>query len=175
MKQTVYRYGLYSVITVLVLSAINLFILDKVLDFAAQEIAGYLTILLAMIFVFFGIKQYRDHFNNGYLSFGQGLKLGLLMVLIPSLAFGLFDLLYTQVLNPGWADTYYNYEKQQLIQSTAPDKLAGRLKEMKGQKELWSSPVFEFGLMFLTVFVIGFLVTIISSLSLMRKRKTVFA
>jgi hypothetical protein len=47
--------------------------------------------LLAMVFVFLGIRHFRDHENEGMLTFGQGLKIGVLIVLIPAVAFGLFD------------------------------------------------------------------------------------
>ena len=106
MKPTVFRYGLYSVIALVAISAIDLFVVAKYASYQLQEISGYLTMLLSMIFVFLGIRHYRDQYNNGQLSFGQGLKIGLLIVIIPSVAFGLFDLLYTRVINPDWFETY---------------------------------------------------------------------
>jgi len=171
MKPTVYRYGLYSVIALVVLSAIDLFVLAKFTSFATQEITGYLTMLLSMIFVFLGIRYYRDHYNNGQLSFGKGLKIGLLIVLIPSVAFGLFDLLYTRVLNPGWFDTYYAHQLDEIRKAYPAERAAEKIKTMEQQKEMFSNPIFEFLLMAATVFIIGFIVSIISSLTLMRKSK----
>ena len=171
MKRTVYRYGFYSVLMLIGLSAIHLFILNKILDFGTQEVIGYLTMLLSMVFVFLGIRYYRNKVNNGYLSFGQGLKIGTLIVLIPAVAFGLFDLLYTQVIDPSWGETYYEYQKQKVMASMPADQVNEKLQDLQKEKEMWSNPVILFLLMTVTVFIIGFIVTIISTLTLMKKKK----
>src|SRR5262245_32135076 len=135
MKSTVFRFGLYSVIAIVALSAIEMFVIEPNVSFGSSEIAGYLIMLISMIFVFIGIKYYRDKENNGMLTFGQGLKVGVLIVLIPSVAFGLFDLLYTKVINPGWMDNYYNNKVEIIKKTTSPEKLAARLKDLQASKE----------------------------------------
>ncbi|MGZ5220018.1 MAG: DUF4199 domain-containing protein [Chitinophagaceae bacterium] len=109
MKLTIIRYGIYAASAIVILSAIHFFILLPNSSYETAEIAGYLTMILSMIFVFAGIRHYRDNVNDGYLSFTQGLKVGALIVLIPAVAFALFDILYTKVLNPSWGDAYLNY------------------------------------------------------------------
>ncbi|MGZ5190830.1 MAG: DUF4199 domain-containing protein, partial [Flavisolibacter sp.] len=104
MKQTALRYGMYSILVILILSCVHFFILMKILTYGQMEVAGYLTMLLSMIFVYFGLRYYRDEKNNGVLTFGQGLKLGSLIVLFPSIFFGIFDVLYIKVINPGWVN-----------------------------------------------------------------------
>jgi len=173
MKSTVFRYGIYSVIAIVSLSAIEMFIIEPNTNFSTSEIAGYLIMLISMIFVFIGIKHYRDHVNNGSLTFGQGLKVGILIVLIPSVAFGLFDLLYTKVINPGWMENYYAKMLENIKKTTAPEKLDATLKSLQANKELFSNPIMEFLLMALTVFIIGFIVTIISSLTLRRNKPAI--
>lgn len=174
MKPTVLRYGIFATIAIVTLSAIHFFIVVPNASWANAEVAGYLTMLLSMVFVFAGIKHYRDKVNNGFLSFGQGLKIGALIVLIPAVAFGLFDLLYTEVINPEWLDEYYKTMTEKLKTSTAPEKLDAALSKMQREKEMFSNPIFQFLLMALTVFIIGFIVTIISSLTL-RRNKTAAA
>jgi hypothetical protein len=85
------------------------------------EIAGHLSIFISMIFVFMGIKHYRDSMNGGKLNFAQGLKVGTLIILIPAIAFGLLDIVYT---------------------------------EFKAQREMFSSPILQFMIMPMTVFVL---------------------
>jgi hypothetical protein len=174
MKPTIFRYGLYGVIIIVASGLIQFFIFPKC-NFEVQEVIGYLTILLSMIFVFLGIRYYRNHINGGLLSFGQGLKIGTLIVLIPSVCFGLFDLFYAKVLNPDWQNDYLNHYVEKLKKTTPPDQLQPKLDALHSQMEMFSNPVMEFLLMFATVFIIGFIVTIISSLTLMRKRKIVAA
>jgi len=171
MKKTVFRYGMYATLLIVAVSAFNMFVLVKIAGQAGQELAGYLTMLLSMIFVFLGIRHYRDHENGGKLSFGEGLKVGVLIVLIPSVFFGLFDLLYTKVINPGWMQDYYSKYIEKIKAGTAPDKLEAALKAANEQKEMFSNPLIEFLLMALTVFMIGFVVTIIASLTLRKQAK----
>lgn len=173
MKSTVYRYGIYATLTIVALSW-GVFFLLKNVGQSLQELAGYLTILLAMIFIFLGIRHFRDRVNGGYLSFSQGLKIGVLIVLIPAVAFGLFDILYTEVLNPTWKEDYYTKYIDDLRKSVAADKLDAAIKKAEKEKEMFSNPVFQFLLMGGTVFIIGFIVAIISSLTL-RRSKTVTA
>jgi hypothetical protein len=173
MKSTVYRYGIYATLTIVGLSW-GVFFLLKNLGQGLQEAAGYLSILLAMIFIFLGIRHFRDRVNGGYLSFGQGLKIGVLIVLIPTVAFGLFDILYTEVLNPTWKEDYYSKYIEDLRKSVAADKLDAAIKKAEKEKKMFSNPVFQFLLMGGTVFIIGFIVAIISSLTL-RRSKTAIA
>lgn len=171
MKKTVLRYGLYATILLVVLGMIDYFVLAKLAGFAVQEVAGYLTMILSMIFVFMGIRHYRDKENGGRLSFGQGLKVGILIILIPSICFGLFDILYTEVINPGWMQEYYAKYMEQIRAHTAPDQLAAALEKANKEREMFSNPFMQFLLMSLTVFIIGFIVTIISALALRRKKE----
>jgi Protein of unknown function (DUF4199) len=173
MQKIVLRYGLYATLFIVAMSALEFFILNDLLSDTLQEVAGYLTMLLSMVFVFFGLKQYRDKYNNGRLSFGQGMKIGILIVLIPSVAFGLFDLLYTEVLHPGWVDEYYANYIAKLKASTPPGQLEEALQKANAQKEMFSNPWMQFLLMSATVFIIGLIVTIIASLTLRRSRPAI--
>jgi hypothetical protein len=170
MKPVIFRYGLYGVL-VIVLSGIIQFIVFPKCNYETQEVIGYLTIFLSMIFVFIGIRHFRNHINNGMLTFGQGLKVGTLIVLIPSVFFGLFDILYAKVINPSWASDYYGHYAEEIRKNTDPEKVQPALDKLQSQMEMFSNPVMQFIIMFGSVFVIGFIVTIISSLALMRKQK----
>jgi hypothetical protein len=175
MKQVIFRYGLLAALAILVLSAIQFFIVMPNVSFDTAEVAGYLTMILSMIFVFMGIRYYRDHVNNGSLSFVQGLKVGTLIVLIPAVFFGLFDILYTQVLHPTWLEEYYTHAAAKIKASAPADQLEAGLQKLQKDKELFGNPAFQFLIMAATVLIIGFIATIISSLTLMKKKKAVIA
>lgn len=173
MKSTVIRFGLYATLAIILLSAIHFFVLMPNASYETAEVAGYLTMILSMVFVFAGIRYYRDHVNNGMLSFTQGLKVGALIVLIPAVAFGLFDILYTRVLNPSWGDDYINYYTQKIKATASPGEVDQKLSELQKNMELFSNPLVEFLLMAVTVYGIGFIVTIISALALRRGKSSV--
>lgn len=170
MKPTALRYGLYGTLAIVVLSAIHFFFILPNASYNTSEIAGYLTMFLSMIFVFLGIRHYRDQVNGGYLSFGQGLKTGALISVVPAVAFGIFDTLYTQVINPSWMQSYHDHYVEELKKTTPPEKLGTALKELESQTAMFNNPVILFLLMVVTVFIIGLIVTIISAVALKRNR-----
>ena len=168
MKKTVKRYGLYSAITISGLFLLGWFS-GKDLDYSTQEAIGYASMVVSLSFVFFGIKHYRDKENNGAVSLGKALLIGVLISLIAALAFGIVDLFYIKYINPDFMTEYYDRTILDMKASLPAEEFAVKLQEMEAQRELFSSPAMNFIVMFLTVFVIGFIMSLISSLVLQRK------
>ena len=171
MQKTVFRFGFYGIAVMLVVLLTSFFIFKGKENWETQEIVGYITIVISLLFVYFGIRHWRDNYNTGRLSFGQGLKLGTLITLFPSIAFGLFTWLEMGVLDPEFSNKYYAYYVQKTKASTPPDKLQEALQKLESEKEMFSSPFIQFAVMFLTVFLIGIVITVISSLILQRNAK----
>ncbi|WP_421813517.1 DUF4199 domain-containing protein [Flagellimonas sp.] len=168
MKKTVLRFGLYGSITICILFLISWFVLND-LPYSTQEVLGYVSMVIALSFVFIGIKQYRDKENDGKVSFKKALLIGVLISLITALAFGILDVFYTEVLNPDFMTEYYNQSVETMKASLPEDEFEAKLTEMESQKELFSNPLFSFALMAMTVFVIGFIISLLSALVLQRK------
>ncbi len=165
MKTTVLKYGSYSGIAILVLFTISfLFLTD--LSFGMQEVFGYLSIFIALAFVFFGIKSYRDEQPEGKLSFGKAFGLGILIVLVPSIIFGAFNVFYVVYLNPEFYDQYYGQMITDLSTQYSGAELTVKITELEDMKDMASSNLFTFILMFLTVFLLGFIVSLISAMTL---------
>ncbi|NJB71785.1 putative flippase GtrA [Saonia flava] len=169
MKNTVLRYGLYGAITICVLFLSSWF-LGKGLDYAIQEIIGYAVIIVSLSFVFFGIKHFRDKENNGKLSLKKGLAVGILISLITALAFGLLDVIYVKIIDPNFTEDYYTHSIEQMKANLSPEDFKVKLADLEEEKELFSNPLVSFFLMFITVFVIGFIISLLSSLMLQRKQ-----
>lgn len=170
MKNIVLRYGIYSAITICVLSLTGWF-LGKNLDYSMQEVIGYAGMILSLLFVFFGIKQYRDKENNGVISFGKALLIGVLISLIAALAFGILDVIYIKYINPDFVTEYYAHYVTEMKNSLSASEFETKLAELEAQKELFSNTFMSFFLMFATVLIIGFIISLISGLILQRKTK----
>ena len=170
MKKTALRFGLYSVYAILILFIGEWLIFrNQAENFDVREVVGWIGIVLSVVFVFFGLKYYRDKHNGGYLGFGEGLKLGLLIVLFPSVVFGLFNLFYIEVLDPDFLDKYYNYQVEKMRNSVPAGEFEARLKDVQEDRKMFESSFVQFAVMFLSVFVVGLVVTIISTLVLKRR------
>ena len=168
MQKTILRYGIYSAITICSLALAGWF-LGKNLDYSIQEIIGYTGMVVSLLFVFFGIKHYRDKENNGVVSFGKALLIGVLISLIAALAFGILDVIYIKYINPDFMAEYYSHHVEQMRTSLSEADFKVEFEKLEAQKELFSSTTVNFLLMFATVFIIGFIISLISGLILQRR------
>lgn len=168
MKKTVLRYGLYGAITICVLFLLSWF-LGTDFDFSTQEIIGYVSMVVALSFVYFGIKHFRDMENSGIISFKKGLTIGLLISLITALAFGVVDVIYVEFINPDFMAEYYTTTSEQLKATVPAEELQEKLTALEAERELFSSPIMSFIMMAVMVFGIGFIISLISAALLKRK------
>ena len=168
MKKTVLRFGLYGAVTICLLFLLTWFLL-KDSNFEFSEALGYLSMVVALSFVYFGIKNYRDQENEGTISFAKGLIIGILISLITAIAFGIIDVIYITYINPDFTETYYNEAVEEMRQQLSATEFKVKLKELEQQKALFSNSLFAFALMSGTVLVIGFIISLISALLLQRK------
>ncbi|MHA7055624.1 DUF4199 domain-containing protein [Aquimarina sp. M1] len=171
MKNTVLRYGIYGAITICILFMLSL-TFGKNLSYSLQEVIGYASMVISLLFIFFGIKHYRDKENNGAVSFGKALIIGILISLFAALAFGIIDVIYIKYINPDFTEEYYNHMVEQMSNSLPEATFHVKLQELETQKKLFSSPLMNFLLMSATVLVIGFIISLISGLVLQKKTAT---
>lgn len=169
MRSTVYKYGVRAALVMIVMAAVNFTLVSGGEEnFQISEVIGYLSMFLVMVFVFLGIRYYRDHHNQGRVSFAESLKLGLLIALFPSLTFGVLDQIYVNFINPDFYEEYYQHQVDK-IDTQASDYQA-QVDKLQAERESFSNPLVLFLVMTLTVFLIGVVVTVISGLVLKRSR-----
>lgn len=141
------------------------------ISYSALEILGYLSMFVALSFIFFGIKSYRDKVNNRTISFGKAFGLGILIALIPAFLFGVFDALYVAFVNPEFFDQYMAATIAEMPATVTSEELAAKIAEMEQMKELGQNPLFNFALMFLTVMILGFIISLLSAIVLKKSPK----
>ena len=152
MKQTILKYGGYGAIVGFLIFVIHL-ALGKDLDFGTLEILGYVSIFVSLSFIYFGIRYYRDKINNGKISLGNALLIGVLISVLVGIGIGIADYIYTQYINPNFFKDY----TQMLIEEGRGDEVIEMTSTM--------------GALFMLVLVtiIGFIISLISGLILQRK------
>lgn len=172
MKSTGIKFGIYSSGVLVVLFSLQ-FLFEDAMSYSTSEIYGYVSIILALSFVYFGIRNYRDALNNGLVSFSKALKIGLIITLLASITFGLINLVYTEIINPDFTNEYYAQSIEKFRETLSEAEFQLKLKELEAQKDMFSNPLVGFSVMALTVFIIGFIITLISGLLLQRKKQIV--
>lgn len=164
MKKVIYKYVLYGLLSGMIGFGASLFL-------GQSEILGYTVIFVALSFVFFGIKHFRDTENAGVIHFKKAFLLGILIALFTALGIAIVDGLYVTVIDP---DFYQNYGEKMLVAAKESGD-ADAIAAAQTQKEEFNAMsttqlgLFSGGFMFALVSVIGLIVTIISSLILQKK------
>jgi len=141
----------------ILLGLFNWFVIARPLGYQAAEIAGYLSMILALSMIFFAIRHFRAQYGNGSVSFGQGFRIGILITLITSGVFYVYTTLYFTIWGDdfkAWADTHFR--------TTMPTEQYQEFA-MQMEQPLYSSALFQGLIMFLTVFFIGLIITLISA------------
>lgn len=166
MKNLIIKNGIYASLVIIGVHLIYWIISDGEIDYSVGETVGYGSMILCMLFVFLGIREYRNVELNGSITFGKALGIGVLIALIPSAAFGLYDLAYVNYINPDFYDDYFQHYMNEMKASMTAAEFEMAKQDMEASKSFWTNPFLQFIVMFLTVFVIGFIVSVISSLVL---------
>ena len=168
MKNTVIKYGIYGFLTATILFFLAL-TLAKTLDYSTQEIIGYATMVASLSFVFFGIKHFRDKENNGLVSFGKALLIGFLISVFAGIGFGVMDYIYTTSINPDFATEYLDKSLETMKSSLSAEEFETKKTELTSQMENYGGSGFMAFIMFASVVVIGFIISLVSAFILQRK------
>ncbi|MBR9913569.1 MAG: DUF4199 domain-containing protein [Algicola sp.] len=168
MKNTVIKFGLYGCTLAIVLFLLAL-VFGNGLSYSTQEIVGYATMIASLSFVFFGIKHFRDHVNNGTVSFGKALLIGVLISGMVAIGIGIADYIYTTLINPDFAKEFLDTSIKQLETTYSGTELQTKKAELVEQMSAYGGSGFLAFIMFVTVLIIGFILSLISTLILQRK------
>lgn len=139
-------------------------------DMEANDIVGYAGMIAVFSLVFIGIKNYRDKFNGGIISFGQAFKTGIYITLVASAIYVLVWLVDYYVFIPDFLDKYISHVMKEATRDGATaQELQEKAAEMAKFKEMYRNPLFVIVITFLEVFPVGLIIALVSSLILKRK------
>jgi hypothetical protein len=176
MKKVVLRYGIYAGLAELVCFVlIWLFFYITHAGHKVQGVVGYINIFCPLLFVYFGIRYYRDHVADGSISFLGALKIGMLIVIIPTLSFALIETVYVLYIEPKFYENVAAYDIEQYRKTLSAVQFAAKMKELKQQLVMDKNPIYNFVGMVLTIGSVGVIMSLISSLLLMRRLKPTMA
>ncbi len=171
MIKTVLKYGGISGIILVATFSVTLFLLEsgETPDYALGEVLGYITMILSLSVVYLGIKNYRDDALQGSISFRQALAVGLLISAFASLVFTAVDTIYITLINPDFFTDYMAWEIESMkADGASPVELAAYTDQYKIFTGPWGGVVNAL-VMFMTVFLIGMIITLVSAGILVRK------
>lgn len=167
MKSTVLKYGPRAFAAMLLLFLLA-FVVGKGRSYSVQEVLGYLSITVALSVVYFAIRHFRDVANGGELSVLEGLGLGTIISACAGLGAGIADAIYTTFIYPDFIEEYTQYELGKMKETLSPADYETASADLLTQIEWMGTPIMLALVMFVTVLLIGFIVSLISSILLRR-------
>jgi len=141
-------------------------------NFAIAEIVGYSVMFISSLAVVMGIKDYKQKRSPAPLGFMGALGVGLGISLIASHIFALYNWIYLKFINPAFTAIYLQYSEQQIRSSgLEPLIIEQQLGELAYYADFMHNNFAQSMLMFVTVFIIGLLFSLVSALVLRTPRK----
>ncbi len=163
MKKVVLTFGLLSgVVSAAMMSATIPFV--EAIGFDRMLVVGYTSIVISFLFVYFGIRSYRDNELGGQISFGTGFRVGILITLISCFFYvsGWLVLYYNVI--PDFADKYAAYlVEDQRARGASQAQIATVVEQSKQMKAMLENPLINAAVSFTEPFPVGLLVTLISA------------
>ena len=167
MKKNIIIYGLIAGIVV---STLMLFSANNITDFDTSLVVGYASMLIAFSLVFVGIRNYRDKYNDGVVSFGKAFKIGIMIVLIASTIYVIAWLIDYFYFVPDYLEKYSAHMVDKLKAGGASQiEIDKQTKEMADFAVMYKNPFFNAMMTYMEILPVGLIVTLISSLILKRK------
>jgi hypothetical protein len=173
MKKNIIVYGVIAGIIVSILMLISVNSVghrEGNFDYTRSLIIGYASMLIAFSLVYVGIRNYRDKYNNGVISFGKAFKIGIMIVLIASTVYVIAWLIDYFYFIPDFAEKYSAHMIDNLKASGASQaEIDKQTKEMADMATTLNNPFKNAMMTYLEILPVGLVVTLISSLILKRK------
>jgi amino acid transporter len=172
MKKNNLVFGLIAGGIVSIIMAIGVATTYQSMDFDRGMVIGYASMVIAFSFVFVGIKNHRDKYNGGVISFGKAFKTGLWITLIASTVYVAVWMVEYPLFFPDFMDKYSEHMIAKAKESGASlVEIESQTAEMTMYKDMYKNPLFVILFTYFEILPVGLVVTIISALILKRKEK----
>jgi hypothetical protein len=172
MKKNVIVFGLISglLITGMMLYSANRIYSGE--PFHGNEIVGYASMIIAFSLIFIGIRNFRDKYNGGVISFGKAFKIGFLITLVASTIYVGTWLVDYYAFKPGFVDKYITCMLDDAKANGASQaEIDKKASQMASFKEMYRNPVFVVLLTYMEVLPVGLVISLISA-ALLRKKSS---
>lgn len=173
MKKIILINGILASIIACLWMALSIIVAtDPVMDLGM--FIGFSTMILAFVFVFIGIAQYRKNIGNGYISFGKAFQVGFLITLMASTCYVVVWLIEFQFFVPDFMTKYTEATLNKMrLQGESAAKIAEQAKKMAIETQTYNSSIwYRMAYTYVEILPLGTVITLIAALVLKRKPKS---
>ncbi|MGM9477400.1 DUF4199 domain-containing protein [Pedobacter sp. GSP4] len=172
MKKNVIVFGLIAGLIVSILMVLSMARCYSDPNLEHSMLIGYASMVLAFSFIFVGIVNYRDKYNNGSITFGKAFRIGLLISLIASTLYVITWLIDYYFFMPDFMDRYVAQAlREAKAGGASAAEIAKQAKELAVNQELYKNPIMVVLFTYLEILPVGLIISLVAALILKRKAK----
>ena len=163
MKKIVLTFGLIAggILSVFLAAP---FLLKDSADIEHGMLYGYATMVLSLLLIYFGVRQYRDQAEPGGLSFWKGFQVGFLIFVVAGLCYVItWEILYRTVAS-GFITDYMTQNLEHARAAGATEaELAAQQAEMTKFMAMYANPLFRAMMSFLEPLPVGIVLSLVTA------------
>ena len=154
--------------------SVQVFKLDMSMN--ARLFFGYASMVLAFSLIFVGIKNYRDNYSGGVISFGMAIKIALLITAVASTVYVGVWLIDYYFFTPDYFDKYAASFLAGLKASHASQaNIDKQMAQITEYAKMYRNPFFNALMTYAEIVPVGVVISLIAALILKKKSESVVA
>ena len=171
MKKTIWVCGIIAGVISVTWGVVSAGALNDNLSLNTKLVFGYATMILGFSLIFVAIKNYRDNYNNGQITFGRALRIGLLITLVASTVYVVVWMIDFSYFVPDYGE---KYQAQAIAEMKASGVSAAEIRKQGAEMastmaKYKSSAAFRVLFTYLEIAPVGIVVSLIAALILKKK------
>jgi hypothetical protein len=159
-KETL-NYGI-----ILGLISVGLSVLTYMFDLTFKTWLMWPMMLISVLVLFFLLRSYRDHYNNGYISYGKSVGAGVIINLYAAIIAAIFVYVLYAFIDPGLVDKSLAVAEERLVGRGVPDAAIEKAMEVQAKM---MKPWFTAMMSIINGVFMGLILSLIVSLFVMKK------
>lgn len=166
MKKTILRYaGITCAILAFQLILSFVFINDMAVAMQYGMLLGFGSMILAFAVTYFAILHFKNHYNNGSVSFKQALKISTAITVLGSICYVVTWLVIYYGFIPDFWDKYAAYAIEGMRKAGTPEaEIQKQMAKMNEHGELYkNNTLYVIGVTFTEVLPLGLVISLIAS------------
>lgn len=171
MKKIVLTHGLIAGAILSAMMALTVPFMHRI-DTDVSLLIGYTSMVLGFLFIYFGVRSYRDTVGRGRIGFGRAFATGALIALVGSACYvATWEVIYFN-FTPNFMEEYQARVLQQERAAGASEAaLAAKRAEMAKMAELYKNPLFNAAITFAEPLPVGLVIALVSAGVLSRRQR----
>jgi hypothetical protein len=164
MKKTIITCGLIAGLISSAWCAISVRVFPDSVSLDTRTWLGYTSMILSFSLIFVGIRQYRDNYCGGEISFGKAFRVGLYIALIGSTLYVLIWLVSYYFFLPNFAQKYATLMRLQMVANGAsPAAIQKEMVQMDSINKMFKNPIFNILITYSEILPAGLVIALIAA------------